>query len=87
MVKKRSVDAAGRYNPRSLKGRLLMSPIQAGGLAAAFKVLANDIRLRLSHVLVRAAVNVHYRVMDLCVQSSLDQVSCLTEESRRRERA
>ena len=31
-----------------------MSPIQAGGLAAAFKVLANDTRLRLLHALVRA---------------------------------
>ncbi len=31
-----------------------MSPIQAGGLAAVFKVLANDTRLRLLHALVRA---------------------------------
>ena len=30
-----------------------MSPIQAGGLAAVFKVLANDTRLRLLHALVR----------------------------------
>ena len=30
-----------------------MSPIQAGGLAAVFKVLANDTRLRLVHALVR----------------------------------
>lgn len=29
-----------------------MSPIQAGGLAAVFKVLANDTRLRLVHALV-----------------------------------
>ena len=38
----------------SLKDRPLLSPIQAGGLAAVFKVLANDTRLRLLHALVRA---------------------------------
>ena len=38
----------------SLKALPLLSPIQAGGLAAVFKVLANDTRLRLLHVLVRA---------------------------------
>src|SRR5881227_3788257 len=37
-----------------LKVRAMMSPIQAGGLAAVFKVLANDTRLRLLHALVRA---------------------------------
>jgi DNA-binding transcriptional ArsR family regulator len=37
-----------------LDRRPLMSPIQAGGLAAVFKVLANDTRLRLLHALVRA---------------------------------
>jgi DNA-binding transcriptional ArsR family regulator len=37
-----------------LKERALLSPIQAGGLAAVFKVLANDTRLRLLHALVRA---------------------------------
>jgi DNA-binding transcriptional ArsR family regulator len=40
--------------PTSLKDRSLMTPIQAGGLAAVFKVLANDTRLRLLHALVRA---------------------------------
>jgi DNA-binding transcriptional ArsR family regulator len=40
--------------PKSaLKVRPLLSPIQAGGLAAVFKVLANDTRLRLLHVLIR----------------------------------
>lgn len=34
--------------------RPLLTPIQAGGLAAVFKVLANDTRLRLLHALVRA---------------------------------
>jgi DNA-binding transcriptional ArsR family regulator len=100
-----------------------MSPIQAGGLAAVFKVLANDTRLRLLHALVRAdelcvteladevgmkpqavsnqlqrlsglgiiearraGVNVHYRVVDLCVRSLLDQGMCLTEEATRRRR-
>ena len=41
-------------NPITLKDRGLMTPIQAGGLAAVFKVLANDTRLRLLHALVRA---------------------------------
>jgi len=38
----------------ALKDRPLLRPIQAGGLAAMFKVLANDTRLRLLHALVRA---------------------------------
>jgi DNA-binding transcriptional ArsR family regulator len=38
----------------SLKERPLLTPIQAGGLAAVFKVLANDTRVRLLHALVRA---------------------------------
>jgi DNA-binding transcriptional ArsR family regulator len=37
-----------------LKQRPLLTPIQAGGLASVFKVLANDTRLRLLHSLVRA---------------------------------
>jgi ArsR family transcriptional regulator, lead/cadmium/zinc/bismuth-responsive transcriptional repressor len=37
-----------------LKERALLTPIQAGGLAALFKVLANDTRLRLLHALIRA---------------------------------
>lgn len=41
-------------NKPGLKDRPLLSPIQAGGLAAVFKVLANDTRLRLLHALVRA---------------------------------
>jgi DNA-binding transcriptional ArsR family regulator len=121
MAKKRSADAAGCCKPRTLHERPLMSPIQAGGLAAVFKVLANDTRLRLLHALVRAdelcvtelaheigmkpqavsnqlqrlgslgiiearraGVNVHYRVVDLCVRSLLDQGLCLTEETTRR---
>ena len=40
--------------PTTLKDRGMMTPIQAGGLAAVFKVLANDTRLRLLHALVRA---------------------------------
>ena len=36
-----------------LKERALLTPIQAGGLAAVFKVLANDTRLRLLHALVK----------------------------------
>src|SRR5579871_2948488 len=100
-----------------LKERPLLSPIQAGGLAAVFKVLANDTRLRLLHSLVKAdelcvtdlatslgmkaqAVSnqlqrlsdlgivasrrdgnsIHYRLVDLCVRSLLDQGLCLMEE-------
>jgi DNA-binding transcriptional ArsR family regulator len=37
-----------------LRERPLLTPIQAGGLAVVFKVLANDTRLRLLHALVRA---------------------------------
>ncbi len=40
--------------PTPLRGRPLMTPVQAGGLAAVFKVLANDTRLRLLHALARA---------------------------------
>ncbi len=101
----------------NLKERPLLSPIQAGGLAAVFKVLANDTRLRLLHALVRAdelrvndlavsvgmkpqavsnqlqrlsdlgilaarreGTNIHYRLVDLCVRSLLDQGLCLMEE-------
>ena len=45
---------AGCCTKPALKERPLLSPIQAGGLAAVFKVLANDTRLRLLHALVRA---------------------------------
>jgi len=108
----------------TLKDRPLLTPIQAGGLAAVFKVLANDTRLRLLHTLVKAdelcvtdlaaslgmkpqAVsnqlqrlsdlgilasrrdgnNVHYRLVDLCVRSLLDQGLCLMEEVTHRSRA
>ncbi len=37
-----------------LKKRPLLSPVEAGGLQAMFKVLANDTRLRLLHSLVRS---------------------------------
>jgi DNA-binding transcriptional ArsR family regulator len=107
----------------SLKDRPLLTPIQAGGLAAVFKVLANDTRLRLLHSLVRAeelcvtdlatslgmkpqAVSnqlqrlsdlgiltsrregnsIHYRLVDLCVRSLLDQGLCLMEEVTDRSR-
>jgi DNA-binding transcriptional ArsR family regulator len=45
----------------------VLSPIQAGGLAAVFKVLANDTRLRLLHALVRAG--------ELCVTDLAASVS------------
>ena len=43
-----------RCVPTALPLRPLMSPIQAGGLAAVFKVLANDTRLRMLHAIIRA---------------------------------
>ncbi len=104
-------------SPRSLVDRPLLSPIQAGGLAVVFKVLANDTRLRLLHALVRTnelcvtelatsigmkpqAVSnqlqrlsdlgilasrregnsIHYRLIDLCVRSLMEQGLCLMEE-------
>lgn len=55
MTKKKQESAPGPACVRSsLRDRPLMSPIQAGGLAAVFKVLGNDTRLRLLHAIVRA---------------------------------
>lgn len=51
VLKKPSVRCVRRP---SLNERSLLSPIQAGGLAAVFKVLANDTRLRLLHALIRS---------------------------------
>ena len=120
--------AAGRTKTeccakRALGDRPLLSPIQAGGLASVFKVLANDTRLRLLHAVIRseeicvtdlaAAVgmkpqavsnqlqrlsdlgilasrregnSIHYRLIDLCVRSLLDQGLCLMEEVNDRSR-
>lgn len=50
----------------SIRQRPLLSPIQAGGLASVFKVLANDTRLRLLHALVRAD--------ELCVRDLADSI-------------
>ncbi len=106
-----------------LKDRPLLSPIQAGGLASVFKVLANDTRLRLLHALIRAdeirvtdlatsigmkpqavsnqlqrladlgivatrreGINIHYRLVDLCVKSLLEKGLCLMEEVSQRNR-
>jgi len=118
MKKKSSGKDAGRCCPAmTLKDRPLLSPVQAGGLASVFKVLANDTRLRLLHALVRAnemrvtelaasigmkpqavsnqlqrladlgivatrreGINIHYRLLDLCVKSLLEQGLCLMEE-------
>lgn len=118
--------APGRCAPKQPRGRLgidarpLLSPIEAGGLAAVFKVLANDTRLRLIHALAlntevtvgdlaerigmkpqavsnqlqrlsdlgivssrRDGIHIHYRLVDLCVRSLLDQGLCLMESARR----
>lgn len=111
-------DSSGRcHRSVPLQERRLLTPVEAGGLAAVFKVLASDTRLRILHALIRAeelcvtdladsigmkaqAVSnqiqrladlgivasrrdgnqVHYRVIDLCVRSLLDQGLCLMEE-------
>lgn len=115
--KTKSTQEKGCCDKPALQARPLLSPIQAGGLAAVFKVLANDTRLRLLHALVRAdelcvsdlaasvgmkpqAVSnqlqrlsdlgivesrrdgnsIHYRLVDLCVRSLMDQGLCLVEE-------
>ena len=54
MQAKRAAAEEGCCPKPSLKERPLLTPIQAGGLAAVFKVLANDTRLRLLHAVVRA---------------------------------
>jgi ArsR family transcriptional regulator, lead/cadmium/zinc/bismuth-responsive transcriptional repressor len=114
VAKKSETSCCARTN---LKDRPLLSPNQADGVAAVFKVLANDTRLRLLHALVRAdelcvtdlaaavemkpqavsnqlqrlsdlgilssrreGSNIHYRLVDLCVRSLLDQGLCLMEE-------
>jgi DNA-binding transcriptional ArsR family regulator len=66
MNSKRPVQASDDPHRLLLKDRPLLSPIQAGGLAAVFKVLANDTRLRLLHALVRAD--------ELCVTDLADAV-------------
>ncbi len=53
-MKSQKPTVAGCCASPSLRDRPLLSPIQAGGLAAVFKVLANDTRLRLLHALVRS---------------------------------
>ena len=123
MTPRRAAVVDGCCSKPALKDRPLLTPIQAGGLAAVFKVLANDTRLRLLHALVRAdelcvtdlaaslgmkpqAVSnqlqrlsdlgilasrrvgnsIHYRLVDLCVRSLLDQGLCLVEEVSDRSR-
>jgi DNA-binding transcriptional ArsR family regulator len=54
MTTEKRQPVACRLPRATLKDRPLLTPIQAGGLAAVFKVLANDTRLRLLHALVRA---------------------------------
>jgi DNA-binding transcriptional ArsR family regulator len=66
----------------TLKDRPLLSPIQAGGLAAVFKVLANDTRLRLLHALVRAdelCVNDLARSLGMKPQAVSNQLQRLSD--------
>jgi ArsR family transcriptional regulator, lead/cadmium/zinc/bismuth-responsive transcriptional repressor len=77
--------------PLPLAARPLMSPIQAGGLAAVFKVLANDTRLRLLHAMVRAeelGVNELASLLGMkpqAVSNQLQRLSDLGIVSHRRE--
>lgn len=121
--KRRARGSSGCCSKPALADRPLLSPIQAGGLASVFKVLANDTRLRLLHALVRAdelcvtdlaasigmkpqavsnqlqrlsdlgivatrreGISIHYRLVDVCVRSLLDQGLCLMEEVSVRDR-
>jgi ArsR family transcriptional regulator, lead/cadmium/zinc/bismuth-responsive transcriptional repressor len=65
-----------------LKNRPLLDPIQAGGLAVVFKVLANDTRLRLLHALIRASelsVNELARTLAMKPQAVSNQLQRLTD--------
>lgn len=66
MVSKSATKQKACCSRPSLKDRPLLSPVQAGGMASVFKVLANDTRIRLLHALVRAD--------ELCVT---DLATCL----------
>ena len=68
-----------------LSGRPLLSPIQAGGLAAVFKVLANDTRLRLLHALARGgevAVSALASTVGMKAQAVSNQLARLLEIGR-----
>ncbi len=74
-----------------LRDRPLLSPIQAGGLAAVFKVLANDTRLRLLHALVRTPelcvtdLSVAVGMKPQAISNQLQRLSDLGILSSRRE--
>ncbi|MFM7292921.1 MAG: hypothetical protein ACKO6B_17060 [Planctomycetia bacterium] len=62
---------------------------QAAGLTLNMKpqAVSNQLQRLCSLGIIRsrrAGVNVHYRVVDLCVRSLLDQGLCLTEEATKR---
>lgn len=79
--KKETLDLCCPPKP-ALKQRPLMSPIQAGGLASVFKVLANDTRLRLLHALVRAdemAVTDLARALGMKPQAVSNQLQRLSD--------
>jgi DNA-binding transcriptional ArsR family regulator len=92
MKKKTTGKGAACCAAREWKNRPPLSPIQAGGLAAVFKVLANDTRLRLLHALARAD---EIRVTDLAasigmkpqaVSNQLQRLADLGIVATRRER-
>jgi ArsR family transcriptional regulator, lead/cadmium/zinc/bismuth-responsive transcriptional repressor len=76
---------AGCCTRPALKDRPLLSPIQAGGLAAVFKVLANDTRLRLLHALVRADLAASVGMKPQAVSNQLQRLSDLGILASRRD--
>lgn len=62
MMKERRQPESSCCKVPNLAERDLLGPIEAGGLATVFKVLANDTRLRLLHAL---ALSSEMRVTDL----------------------
>jgi ArsR family transcriptional regulator, lead/cadmium/zinc/bismuth-responsive transcriptional repressor len=67
---------------QSLTERSLLDPIAAGGLAAVFKVLANDTRLRILHAILRQrelSVNELARTLAMKPQAVSNQLQRLSD--------
>jgi DNA-binding transcriptional ArsR family regulator len=64
------LNVLGQASPPPLAQRPPLNPQEASGIAALFKVLANDTRLRLLHALTRGG---EVRVSDLATQIGMTQ--------------
>ena len=77
--------------PASVAARPLLSRVEAGGLAAVFKVLANDTRLRLLHALIRSEelcvtdLATHLRMRPQAISNQLQRLSDLGVVTARRD--